>query len=465
MRCVLIDDHQPVRRLCDDIGLRHLPARHAKREVRHLRLRRFGRLGPRRWRCHNLGFEAAPNAASLAQAVGGRLEQRSGGRRGYHGLSLPQPHRRRGWRLRATLPRPFQRMPQTRHDKPAHKCWIAKADFSLGGVDVDVDLFRRKLQKQRQHGMAIARQHIRIGPTHRPDQQAVLHRATIDEQVLVIGQPAIEGRQPSNAGQPRRSARQIDHHAVIRQLARNDLRHPRRQIIGWPHRQRPAAIMFQRKPDLRPRHCQPPHHIEASRIFAPLRPQEFATHRDFAEQVFHPDTSAGRQRSGAFGDQKPVINHTVPAFASPMLPTFHRKPRNTGNRGQGLTTEAKRNNLLNRVAGQLRRRVALQRQRNIRRAHPAAIINYFQCLQAATTQLYGDLTRARIDRVLDQFLERRRRTLNHFARCNAVDQVFGKFANDRHAPSLAAKRREFETVRAFTPGYRHKFLAFIPRPC
>ncbi len=40
-----------------------------------------------------------------------------------------------------------------------------------------------------------------------------------------------------------------------------------------------------------------------------------------------------------------------------------------------------------------------------------------------------DVGRARVDRVFDQFLERRGRALDHFARGDAVDQGFGQAAD------------------------------------
>ena len=96
--------------------------------------------------------------------------------------------------MRAALPGGLKRMAQPRDDKPAHKRRIAKPHFGFGRVDVDVEFLGRKFEEQRQHRVAIARQHIGIGPAHRPDQQPVLDRAPVDKQVLVIGHPAVERR-------------------------------------------------------------------------------------------------------------------------------------------------------------------------------------------------------------------------------------------------------------------------------
>ena len=81
-------------------------------------------------------------------------------------------------------------------------------------MDVHVHLFRRQVEKQRQHRMAITRQHVRIGAAHRAREDTILHGPTVDEQVLVIRYAAIERRQAGDAGQPHVAALQIDDHAI-----------------------------------------------------------------------------------------------------------------------------------------------------------------------------------------------------------------------------------------------------------
>jgi hypothetical protein len=42
--------------------------------------------------------------------------------------------------------------------------------------------------------MPIVREHSGISPAHGAREQAVLHRPAVDEQVLVVGDAAVEGR-------------------------------------------------------------------------------------------------------------------------------------------------------------------------------------------------------------------------------------------------------------------------------
>ena len=86
-------------------------------------------------------------------------------------------------------------------------------------MDVDVDVLGRKLEEQRQHRVAVAREHVGIGAAHRADQQPVLHRTAVDEQVLVVGDAAVVGRQAGNAREARRPAFHVEHDRVAGQLA------------------------------------------------------------------------------------------------------------------------------------------------------------------------------------------------------------------------------------------------------
>ena len=351
-------------------------------------------------------------------------------------------------------------MAQARNDEAADEGRIAEPHLGLGRVDVDIDFLGRDLQEQRQHRMAIARQHVGIGAAHRADQQTVLHRAAIDEQVLVIGHPAVEGRQARHPGEPRRSALQIDRHTILGQFARDDLGNAAGQSLARLYRQHPPSVMLEHEAHIGPGHRQSPDHIEAGGIFAARAAQELAPRRNLAEQVLDPDPGSRRQGCRPFLDQGAMIDHTPPALARRTGPAFQRQPGDTGNRRQRLAPEAEGRDQLDMIVGQFGGGVAFQRQCHFCRAHPAAVVGHFDPAEPTLGQAHSDAARVRIDRVFDQFLERRRRPFDHFARGNAVDQVLGQAANLRHGICLAAKRGNFETG---SPGFavnRHNFLAF-----
>ena len=268
---------------------------------------------------------------------------------------------------------------------------------------------------------------ILIGGAHRADQQPVLHRAAVDEQILVIGDAAVEGRQTRDPAEPRRTALIVDRQAVRRQLAGRQRRDPRRAVLAWLNAQRAPPVMLQGEADIGPRHGEPLHHVEAGGIFAPLRAQELAPRRDLAEQLLDGDPRAGRQRGRPLPRQFAVVDDTRPAIGA-AHPAFDRHPGDAGDRRQCLAAKAERGHLLDRLARQLRGRVPLQRQRDLVLRHAAAVVDDLDPVQPAGRKAHCDPGGTRVDRVLDQLFQRAGRSFHHFTRRDAVDEMLGQTA-------------------------------------
>lgn len=167
-------------------------------------------------------------------------------------------------------------------------------------MHVHIQIFRRQFEKQREHSMAIPRQHISIGPAHRPGQQPILHRAPIDEEILMIGNAAIIGRQPRHPRQPHSPPLHINGYAIVLQLTRDDLGDARFDPLPALQAKNSAIPMIESESDIRPRHRQAADHIKRGGIFAARRAQKFAPRRDLAEEVFDPDPCPRRQCGRAF---------------------------------------------------------------------------------------------------------------------------------------------------------------------
>jgi hypothetical protein len=67
--------------------------------------------------------------------------------------------------------------------------------------------------------MPVAREHLGIGAAYRAREQPVFHRSAVDEQILVVGDAAVEGRQAGYPAQPHAFALEIDRDAVLDQRA------------------------------------------------------------------------------------------------------------------------------------------------------------------------------------------------------------------------------------------------------
>ena len=190
--------------------------------------------------------------------------------------------------------------------------------------------------------------------------------------------------------------------------------------------------MIEREGNVRARHRQSLHHILARGVFAAGRAEELAPRRDLAEQVLDPNAGAGRQGRWPFGNGLAVVDDPFPARIRASRTAFQREARDAGDAGQSFAAEPQRHDLLDRLVGQLRRGVPFQRETHLVRRHAAAVVGDLEACQPAFDQFHRNPARTGIDRILDQFLERRGRPLNDFARSDAIDQSVRKAADLRH---------------------------------
>ena len=81
----------------------------------------------------------------------------------------------------------------------------------------------------------------------------------------------------------------------------------------------------------------------------------------------------GGTAAGPVAHHRPVVDDATPAVA-PRRPALDRQPRHARDRWQRLAAKPQCRDRLDILVGQLRRRMAFQRQRDLRRRHPAAIV-------------------------------------------------------------------------------------------
>src|SRR5207302_11149165 len=113
--------------------------------------------------------------------------------------------------------------------------------------------------------------------------------------------------------------------------------------------------------------------------------------------------------------------------------------------------------------GQLRGAVALDRERELVRGHAGAVVADRDQRLAALAQPDLDAGRAGIDRILDQFLDGRRRALDDLAGGDAVDDD-GRQLADRHdghfTPEQAVPTSLSQADRAGASGGVNLLLSF-----
>ena len=319
--------------------------------------------------------------------------------------------------------RPFE----PRHDQPANQRRVAKPYLGLGGMDVYIDQTVRHIEEQRDQRMAVTREHIGIGATDRPDQQPVLDRPAIDEQILVIRDAPVESRQAGDAAQHQPLPRDIHGHAIIGKRMIDQRGNPGGLVVGSRDVQRRPPIMDDRKSNVRPGHRQPADDIQTGGIFGPCASQELAPGGNALEQAIDPDARARRQAGGTLVGQCAIVDNAHPSLGT-AWPAFQRQPGDAGDRGQCFTAKAESRDRLDHVIRQLRRGVALKGQGHVGGRHPGAVIGHIDQIDAAICQPDTDPRRAGVDRVLDKFLQRAGRSFDHFARGDPIDQMFRQAA-------------------------------------
>ena len=168
---------------------------------------------------------------------------------------------------------------QRMHDQRAHQSGVSESHFRLRGMDIGVDLLRVCCDEQRHHRMTVARQVIGIGRAHRAQNQLVTHRTAVDEQILA---------ERIRAGQRRRGSEPLDDYALAFGAHRDGRgtespprMSPSRAQSSRRSRQRRrpgrwrTPFACEGKTDIRPRHCQPPHHLADRLGFRPIGLEEF----------------------------------------------------------------------------------------------------------------------------------------------------------------------------------------------
>ncbi|MBK6396018.1 MAG: hypothetical protein IPF73_16180 [Betaproteobacteria bacterium] len=422
MRRVHVDEHQPRAVLREHVDAVELREREAERMV----------VAGVRQRRH-----AGPALAEQARVEGGGLGREREGvlrrdrlrpgivataaerRRARRGDAETVGGGHRGRLRRARGERALDRAPHERMQRAA----VAKAHFGLLRMDVDVDATRIDRDPQRIGRLAVVVQHVAVGLAQRVREHPVADEAAVHEQHLRSA-PFRRVRRPDRVARDR-DARGLGvdgRRAADEGLAQQRLDAGRARPCGssrWTTR----PLCVQREPDLRMRERDARERLVAVRPLGLVGPQELAARGRVEVELLDRDRGARRERRRRDRRDRSAVDLDAPRVRPPRRARGEREPRHRRDRRQRLAAEAQRRDRLE-VGGRadLRRRMPRDRERQVLAVDAPAVVHDADALDAAAGEVHVDARRARVEAVLDQLLQRRRRPLDDLARRDLVDE-------------------------------------------
>jgi hypothetical protein len=175
---------------------------------------------------------------------------------------------------------------------------IAKADFMLGGMHIDVNTARIEFEIQHEHRMSAMKQHVTIGLAYRMTDHFVAHRPAINEEQLLIGLAAIVRGQTHPAPQSQTIARFIHRHTVLHEIVTEQAADTlQRRLSRWQFVNR-LVVLPQAEADGEMGQRQAPHHVIDLLALGAFGAQKLAPRRGVVKQVQHFNGGAHRVRAG-----------------------------------------------------------------------------------------------------------------------------------------------------------------------
>ena len=185
--------------------------------------------------------------------------------------------------------------------------------------------------------------------------------------------------------------------------------------------------------------AQAPHDVGDGLGLAAVGFQELEPGRRGGEEVARFDPRARGLAAGLKRALQAVLDDEPQALRRARRPGADFESRHRGDRWQRLAAKSERQNGVKIAIGKFRGRVPLDREAEVGFVHAVAVVGHPD--EAPPARFDGDLDlgRAGVERVLDEFLDRRSRPLDDLARGDAVDEQRIEAANrhGRGGPSRA----------------------------
>ncbi len=218
------------------------------------------------------------------------------------------------------------------------------------------------------------------------------------------------------------------------------------------------------------RECEPLHQSQDVAEFGRFAANEAAARGHVVEQVTHLDARALRVRGGPDGPALAALDDELRAARGIGGARDHAHARDGAYRRQRLAAKPEgRDRLEVLEARDLAGRMAFERQRQFRLGETAAIVAHADQLESCAFDIDLDARGTRIERVLDQFLDHRRRPLDHLAGGDLIDER-GRKNPDRHpGPRQQGSAAVYTPTPHAThgpvrPGREARVCCALPRP-
>src|SRR6267154_2046853 len=287
--------------------------------------------------------------------------------------------------------------------------------------------------------MTLAVQHVAVGFAQRVRDQFVAHEAPVHVHELSVTRGPRIGRRADEAVEPYGAAVCFD-----RTHRLSELRSERHfDSLGRTRRREArhdATVVPQGEVDIRVRQGRAGKRVLAVSEFRGIAFQEFAPRGGVVVKIVDLDRRSKWVRGRLNRADAPAFCAERKGAAGACSPARKRDPCNRSDACERLAAKAQRANLFEIVQGSdLARCVARERHRQILALNAGSVVDDTDLLYAAFDERDADVGGARIEAVLEELLQYRRRPVDHFPRRDLADERFGQRADGGHVCSKGSR--------------------------
>src|SRR5579884_124977 len=313
-----------------------------------------------------------------------------------------------------------QRAADVARHPASERALVDEPDLRLARVDVDVDLLGRHVQAEDRDRVPVLRDQRAERLREGPREERAPHHASVDEEPLARAARLRDLGRAEHAGHPRERAGGLQVQQVLDELGPQDAARARRERLRRGPQDLPP-LEDEAEADVGRRERQPFDGLDDHRALARVRSQELAARGRVEEEVLHRDRGAVRAAGGTGGFAPPAGDDDPRGRLRAAGTRDHRDPRDRGDARERFSPEPVRAHP-REVGGRanLARREALEREGQLARGDPVAVVGDADQALARALDLNRDAARPGVEAVLDELLHDGRGPLHDLAGGDAL---------------------------------------------